>query len=236
MKNSIAFLFIILLVVACTPKKAAETPNQLSEEQKAAGWKLLFDGKTMDGWRIFKGKENDTWEVMDGTLHSKAVGDSSSKRADLMTTEMYQNFELSFDWKITKEGNGGVMYRVTEEYDVPYGSGPEYQLLDNQSYPKEVPVHFTGSAYDLYSPEGAAMNPVGEWNSAKIVVNGNNVEHWLNGTKVVSYEFGSDDWKAKVAASKWKEFPGYGLAPTGYIDLQDHGHEAWFKNVMIKTL
>ncbi len=149
---------------------------------------------------------------------------------------MYQNFELSFDWAITKEGNSGVIYRATEEYDVPYGTGPEYQLLDEANYPNEVPVHFTGSDYDLYPPVGPTSKPVGEWNSTKIIVNGNHVEHWLNGGKVVEYEFGSDDWKAKVAGSKWKEFPNYGLAPTGYIDLQDHGHEAWFKNVMIKPL
>jgi Domain of Unknown Function (DUF1080) len=246
MKNILVLLFLIALVTACGPKKteestavslsASSTDNKLSDAQKADGWKLLFDGKTTDGWRIFKGKENDTWEVSNGTLHCKAVGDSSSKRADIMTTEMYQNFELSFDWAITKEGNSGVIYRVTEEYDVPYGTGPEYQLLDELNYPKEAPVHFTGADYDVYPPQGAKPSPIGEWNSTKIIVNGNHVEHWLNGTKVVEYEFGSDDWKSKVAASKWKEFPGYGTAPTGYIDLQDHGHEAWFKNVMIKTL
>ncbi len=235
MKNIFAFLSVIMLMTACGPKKS-ETPNQLTEQQKADGWKLLFDGKTMDGWRVFKGKENDTWEVVDGTLHCKPVTETSSKRSDLITTEMYQNFELSFDWKITKEGNSGVIYRATEEYDVPYGSGPEYQLLDEANYPKEVPVHFTGADYDLYAPEGKKQNTIGEWNNTKIIVNGNKVEHWLNGSKVVEYEFGSDDWKARVAASKWKEFPGYGLAPTGYIDLQDHGHESSFRNVMIKVL
>lgn len=124
MKNILAFIFLIALTFGCSPKKAEEstastvslsaspTDNQLSDAQKAEGWKLLFDGKTMDGWRVFKGKENDTWEVSNGTLHCKAVGDSSSRRADIITTEMYQNFELSFDWAITKEGNSGVIYRA----------------------------------------------------------------------------------------------------------------------------
>ncbi|NOT74268.1 MAG: DUF1080 domain-containing protein [Cyclobacteriaceae bacterium] len=233
MRNIIAILSVIVLLSSCG---GSGTSNQLTEEQKKDGWKLLFDGKTMDGWRIFKGKENDTWEVIDGTLHCKPTTETSSKRADLMTTEMYQNFELSFDWKISKEGNSGVMYRVTEEYDVPYATGPEYQLIDDKGYPKEVPEHFTGADYDVYAPSEAKSNAIGEWNTTKIIVNGNNVEHWLNGTKVVSYELDGDDWQQKVAASKWKEFPGYGKAPSGYIDLQDHGHEVWFRNVMIKTL
>lgn len=241
MKQLIVLLSAIVFLSACGPKKTETTTtesfNQLTEQQKTEGWKLLFDGQTLNGWKIFKAKENDTWEVKDGLLHCKAVSDSSSKRADLMTADMYQNFELAFDWKIPAGANSGVMFRVTEEFDVPYASGPEYQLIDDAGYPGGVKeVNQTASNYDVQAGENRKVSPIGEWNTAKIVVNGNHVEHWLNGTMVVEYEIGSDDWKTRVAGSKWKEYPGYAMSATGYIDLQDHGHEVWFRNVMIKVL
>jgi len=236
MKNIMVLFCMAALAFACGPKKS-ETLNELTEAQKADGWKLLFDGKTMNGWRIFKGKENDTWEVLNGTLHCKPVTETSSKRSDLMTTEQYKNFELAFDWKIPKGANSGVMFHVTEDFDLPYASGPEYQIIDDAGYPGGVePKNQTASNYDVHVTEGAKINAIGEWNTSKIVVNGNKVQHYINGDKVVEYEFGTDAWKEKVAGSKWKSFPGYGMSSTGYIDLQDHGHEIWFKNIMIKSL
>ena len=240
MKHIIVLLLTVVLLSACSQKKTetAAPANQLTEQQKADGWKLLFDGQSLNGWNIFKGKENDTWEVVDGTLHCKPVADSTgTKRSDLMTADMYQNFELTFDWKIPPGANSGVMFRVTEEFEVPYASGPEYQLIDDAGYPGGLKeVNQTASNYDVQAAENKKVNAIGEWNATKLIVNGNHVEHWLNGTKVVEYEIGSDDWKTRVASSKWKEFPGYAMSTTGYIDLQDHGHEVWFKNVMIKPL
>lgn len=234
-------ILLMLGAAACsTPKSenASTTPNQLTEAQKAEGWKLLFDGQTMNGWRSFKNKENNTWEVLDGTLHCKSSNDTTAtQRADIMTTEMYGNFELSFDFKIAPEGNSGLIYRVTEEFDVPYASGPEYQIIDDIGYPGELKdVNKTAANYDVHVAENKKLNPAGEWNTGKLVINGNHVEHWLNGAKVVEYEFASDDWKAKVAASKWKDYPGYGQSASGYIDLQDHGSEVWFRNIMVKPL
>ncbi len=251
MKKTLALLSFALLLYACGSKKtetdssdatamAGESvpANQLTEQQKADGWKLLFDGQTMTGWRNYKNKENDSWEVLDGMLHCKKVNDSTeNKRADLMTTDQYENYEFAFDWKIAPQGNSGVIYRVTEEFDVPYASGPEYQLIDDVGYPGELKApNKTGSNYDVHEAKNKTLNPPGEWNSSKIVVNVNHVEHWLNGVKVLEYELGSPDWKKRVAGSKWKDFPGYGLAKTGYIDLQDHGSEAWFRNIFIKVL
>lgn len=232
------FILLLLLSAACGSRQTETPVNQLTEQQKSEGWKLLFDGKTMNGWRIFKNMENDTWEVSDGALHCKAMADSvGTKRADLMTNEGYANFELLFDWKIAAQANSGVIYRVTEEFEVPYGSGPEYQVIDDTGYPGDLkPVNMTAANYDMQAPQNKKLNPVGEWNSGKIVVDGNHVEHWLNGVKVVEYELGSEAWKQQVAGCKWKDFPGYGLAKTGYIDLQDHGHEIWFRNIYIKTL
>ncbi len=232
------YLFSLILLSACGTKNSNAPVNQLTEQQKTEGWKLLFDGQTTNGWRLFKNKENDTWEVLDGTLHCKPITDNDgTKRADLMTTDQYANYELAFDWKISAKGNSGLIYRVTEEFDVPYGSGPEYQIIDDDNYPGGLkPENKTGGNYDMQAPQNKTMNPVGEWNSSKIVVNGNHVEHWLNGGKILEYELGSEDWKKQVAACKWKDFPGYGLAKAGFIDLQDHGHEVWFRSIMIKQL
>ncbi|MFZ6013288.1 MAG: family 16 glycoside hydrolase, partial [Bacteroidota bacterium] len=145
MKRNIAIVVISLsLFAACTsaPKDQSqadtvattavadtEPQNQLTEQEKADGWKLLFNGENLDGWKIYKGKENNSWEVLDGTLHCKPF-DAAEKRADIMTADEYQNFELTFDWKITPQGNSGVMFRVTEAFDQPYLSGPEYQVID----------------------------------------------------------------------------------------------------------
>lgn len=237
---------LAVLFTSCTPKKVDENTdriadNQLTAEETAAGWKLLFDGKTLTGWTIFKARPNNTWEVVDGTLHCKALNEATgdgNERADLRTTTEFQNFELVFDWKVAPEANSGVMYRVTEAYEQPYYSGPEYQLIDDVGYPGALTeMQKTGSNYDMHAaPADKPVKVAGEWNTTKIVVNGNQVEHWLNGVKVVAYELQSDDWKQRKEASKWKDAEGYGMATTGYIDFQDHGNEVWFKNVKIKTL
>ncbi|MBY0434442.1 MAG: DUF1080 domain-containing protein [Cyclobacteriaceae bacterium] len=230
---SVAFV-VAFLVWNCGTKQTETVNNQLTDQQKADGWKLLFNGQNNDGWRAFKNNENDSWEVVDGTLHCKATAE---KRSDIMTADQYTNFELAFDWKISAKGNSGVMFRVTEEFDVPFATGPEYQVIDDKDYPGELkPAQLSGANYDMHPAGEKKLNPAGEWNSARLIVNGNHVEHWLNGAKVVEYELSSDDWKSLVAASKWKDFPGYGLAPKGHIDFQDHGNEVWYRNIMIKEL
>jgi hypothetical protein len=253
MKNILTMILLASVFYACQSKKVEEQSTQdsvtamtipvdnlnlLTDAQKTEGWVLLFDGVSMNGWRTFKNKENNSWEVSEGTLHCKPFDDKGeNKRADLVTVDQYRDFELAFDWKISPQGNSGVMFRVTEEYDEPYATGPEYQILDDKGYPGEVAeTNFTASNYAMHVAENKTVNPVGEWNSARIVVKGNHVEHWLNGQQVVSYELNSDDWKKRRAASKWKDFPGYGSAQKGHIDLQDHGNEVWFRKIMIKSL
>ncbi|WP_333820116.1 3-keto-disaccharide hydrolase [Ohtaekwangia sp.] len=251
-----AFIISILMLwfVACQPRKettppAADStsttvskdtvaPGFLSEQQKAEGWVALFDGKTTTGWHFFKNKENNSWEISDGTLHCKPfIENGTNHRSDLTTDGQYENFELIFDWKISVQGNSGVMFRVSEEFDEPYASGPEYQIIDDEGYPGDLKdVQLTGANYDMHVASAKAAKPVGEWNESKLVVNGNHVEHWLNGIKVVEYELGSADWNKRRKVSKWKDFPGYGLTKKGSIDLQDHSHEVWFKNIAIKPL
>lgn len=254
MNKTLFTLALALVIVACQPKKQEEAPAAdttktaeapapapaatLTDAQKAEGWKLLFDGQTLNGWRFFKNQPNDTWEVVDGTLHCKPFVDGVEfKRADIMTVDQYENFELAFDWKISPQGNSGVMFRVTEEFDKPYYTGPEYQVIDDKGYPGESKdSHMTASNYDMHAVPDAKPNAIGEWNSSKIVVNGNHVEHWLNGAKVLEYELNSADWKKRKAGSKWNDDKGYGQAKAGHIDIQDHDHEAWYKNIMIKVL
>lgn len=210
--------------------------NSLTEEQKAQGWKLLFDGQTTNGWKMYQGKENDSWEVVDGTLHCKPF-ETSTRRADIMTVEQYENFELIFDWKISFQGNSGVMFRVTEDFVEPYLTGPEYQVIDDEGYPGDLKdTQLTGSTYDMYAASNQKINPIGEWNTSKLIANGNHIEHWLNGSKVLEYEINSADWKKRKAGSKWNEAASYGIIPKGYIDLQDHKNEVWFRNILIRTL
>lgn len=251
MKYTLSILFITtLLTLSCKPNKTEESSettvastaelvtgeNQLSEAEKNDGWILLFDGQSMNGWRTFKGEENNSWEVVDGTLHCKPF-DDADKRADILTTSQYENFELAFDWKIAAQGNSGVIFRATEEYDKPYFTGPEYQVLDDGGYPGEVKEqNFTAANYDMQAPVNKVLNPVGDWNSSKIVANGKHIEHWLNGAKVLEYEIGSDLWNKQREASKWKDVEGYAVPTKGHIDLQDHSNEVWFRNIKLKEL
>jgi len=239
------------VLLSCTSKKSADqspvdstttetkpdvSQNQLTDEEKAAGWKLLFDGQSLTGWKFFKSSPNNSWEVVDGTLHCKPFIDGNeNKRADIMTADRYENFELAFDWKISSQGNSGVMFRVIEEYDQPYLSGPEYQVMDMNAPGDVKDVHKTGANYDMHATTGAVPNATGEWNTSRLVVNGSHVEHWLNGVKVLEYDLQSDDWQKRKAASKWKDAEGYGAAKEGHIDFQDHNQEAWFRNIKIKT-
>jgi Domain of Unknown Function (DUF1080) len=246
--KTILSLPLAVFLFACGSQPKTETTEatteitaavQLTEQQKAEGWRLLFDGQTTNGWKIFKDRKNNSWEVADGILHCKApseVAGVENERSDLMTTEQFENFEFSVEWKIAAQSNSGIIFRVTEEYEQPYFTGPEYQLIDDAGYPQEKDVHFTAANYDVHAVPAKKMNPVGEWNTTKIVAQGNHIEHWLNGEKVLEYEIGSEDWTKRKNASKWKDVVGYCVPKKGSIDLQDHGGEAWFRNIMIRVL
>ncbi len=210
----------------------------LSKNETDQGWQLLFDGKTLNGWRTYQNKPSDSWSVKDGSLYcAGSTTNKSDMRADLITTQQFENFELSLDWKIAPKGNSGVMYRVTEEFPAAYQSGPEYQLIDDVNFPEKLETwQKTGANYAMDPAPTAAPHPAGEWNHTRIIVNGARVEHWLNDQKIVEYELWTDDWKRKKMEGKWKDAPGYGMARKGFIALQDHGSEAWFRNVKLKVL
>lgn len=253
MKRISIFIIAAAILGACQPKQNTEenqtdadspatlsqthTDNHLTDAEQADGWKLLFNGQNMDGWKTYQGRENDSWEVVDGTLHCKQ-DTVAKKRADILTVDQYANFDLVFEWKIAPTDNSGVIYRATEEFEQPYLAGPEYQVIDDKGYPDKLsPTQTSASNYDMHAPpDNIAINPPGEWNLGRIVANGNHVEHWLNGAKVLEYEINSDDWKKRKNGSKWKDAKGYGASAQGHIDLQDHGGEVWYRNIKIKTL
>lgn len=209
---------------------AQNPPNTLSALEAKAGWRLLFDGRDLKGWRGFKAKAPDKgWTAKDGAL---SPDPKTSK--DIITRGRFENFELAFDWKISPRGNSGVMFHVTETGEETYQSGPEYQILDNAR--GEPPLEQAGSLFALYAPSVDVTHPVGDWNQARLIVDHGKVQHWLNGVKVAEYDLGSDDFKARVAASKFKAWPQFAASPTGHIALQNHGDAVSFRNVKIRVL
>ncbi len=171
------------------------------------------------------------WEFADGVLHAKGGG------VDLKTREEYGDFDLRFDWKISPKGNSGVMYRVSQESDPAYYTGPEYQVIDDVGNEDAIsPETSSASIYALYAPNKPMAKPAGEWNEGRIVVKDNHVEHYLNGEKVAESDLGSDDWNQRVAKSKFDQWKQFGKHARGHIDLQDHGNEVWYRNVRIKDL
>ena len=220
-------------------------PNTITEAEEKDGWKLLFDGKSTNGWRGYNKETFPTkgWKIdEEGNLTvSKSGTEEAGFGGDVVTVDQFENFELMVDFMVTDTGNSGILYRVLEVEDMAiWQNAPEFQVLDDQTYidmgGMDMTTHLTGDNYDLHSSVGKYSNPVGEWNTAKIIVNGNQVEHWLNGKKTVEYEFLSPEWEALVAKSKFKDYPEYGRTKKGYIGLQDNGHLIKFRNIKIKEL
>jgi len=225
----------LLVVLVCSLGIAAE-PNTLTDAQKAAGWKLLFDGKTTAGWRGYgqDGFPSKGWVAEDGTLHIQA----GAGAGDIMTIDQYGDFDLRLEWKVSERANSGIMYRVSEDEKSPWRTGVEYQIFDDMGY-KVGPdnIHSAGAMYGLYAPpKNKPQKPVGEWNESRIVARGNQIEFWLNGVQVVDCDLSSDDWKERRDKSKFKPYKRFGLNKKGHIDLQDHGHDVWFRNIRIRDL
>jgi hypothetical protein len=207
--------------------------STLTAEQRAAGWRPLFSGTSISGWRGYKTQTMPTgWSMVDGVVTKTGPVE------DIVSKNQFGNFELAFDWKLSSGGNAGVFYRGTEEYDHIYWSAPEYQLLDDANHPDgKSRLTSAGAAYALYPAAPGVVKPADQWNSSLIVVQGSRVQHWLNGQKLVDYELGSSDWQAKVKASKFNDYPNYGKATRGYIAFQgDHDGTLSLKNVRIREL
>jgi len=223
-------------------KSDCESANKLTAKEKADGWKLLFDGKTLQGWHGYNRQSTKSWMVENCTL--KSVGTEgnygSDLRADLVTDQEYENFEVSIDWKTSKGGNSGIIYGAVEDpkYKAAWMTGPEYQFIDDVGFPQKLEDwQMAGANYAMHLPNNQKqLKPVGEWNNTRIVVNGKHVEHWLNGKKILEFERWTDEWNKLRDSGKWKEAPDYGKFKKGHIVLQDHGSVFWFRNVKIKEL
>ncbi len=226
-----------VLLLSLLPR---QEPNTLTEEEKKAGWKLLFDGKTTEGWRGYKmDKLPPGWKVEDGVL-ARVAGGAGGKGAgggdDIVTVDDYDNFDLKLEWKIRTKGNSGVLFRVAEKAATSWHEAIEMQVLDNVPWPNRSKKELAGAAYDMYAPSKDVTKPVGEWNQARLVADGNRIEHWLNGEKLLEYEIGSDDWNQRYAASKFKNMAAYAKARTGKICLQDHSDRIEYRNIRIRPL
>lgn len=206
--------------------------NQLSDAERADGWRLLFDGESTDGWRGFRADTiGSGWQAVDGALTRVSRG------GDIITRDQFRNFELMLDWKLQPGGNSGVFYRASEEVDVIYHGAPELQVLDDSLHADGAsPLTSSGANYGLHPAPRGVVRAVGEWNTVRLVVDGTRVEHWLNGQRIVEYELASEDWERRVLASKFKDWPRYGRAEEGHIGLQDHGDWVAYRNVKVRPL
>jgi len=212
----------------------AQAPNELTPAEKAQGWKLLFDGKTTAGWRGFKKQSfpAQNWVVEDGWLHCLGKGGG-----DIITEAEFEQFELEWEWKLSPGGNSGVKYFVVESRG-PVGH--EYQIIDDEKHPdgqKAEGKRVTAAFYDVLKTQAKTpLKEPGQINQSRILVQGQHVEHWLNGRKVLEYELGSDAVLSAVAQSKFKNTPGFGTRMKGHILLQDHNDPVWYRNIRIRVL
>lgn len=239
--SGIGLVIFLLLATQFFSKSTgaqSKNDNQLSRHEKQEGYQLLFDGKTLKGWRGFKDQSIASWSVENGAIHCQgSAANYGAITADLCTDQQYENFELSVDWKISPKGNSGILYLVTEDRPYSYETGPEYQLIDDVNFPEKLEDwQHTAANYAMHPAPDAQPNPAGQWNHTRIIKKGNHVEHWLNGKMVVAYELHSKEWNKKKEEGKRKDYPLYGQASKGYITFQNHGSEAWFKNIKIKIL
>ena len=226
MISSIALALVFLF------QPAVPSPNALTAAETADGWQLLFDGRTLDGWRGYRRETlpETGWEIKDGVLRTVP----KVKGGELITRKKFRDFEFAWEWRVPPAGNNGVKYFVTEER--PQSPGHEYQMIDDTGYPgKLTPQQLTAAFYDvLPAAPGKPLRAAGEWNTSRIVVRGTRVEHWLNEKNGLSYELGSDAVKAGIATSKFKGHPGFGEKIDGHIMLTYHQDECSYRNLKIR--
>ncbi len=203
-----------------------------SSMEKGAGGEFQ-SLNSLDHWRGYKKDSVPEQWVMDAA--SDALHLTRGGAGDLITREQFASFELQLEWRISPKGNSGIMYHVSEGEGPTYFTGPEMQVLDNAVANGDL-LHSAGADYALHAPAADNSLPVGQWNRVRIVVNGPHVEYWLNGVQQCSYELWSEDWTARVAASKFAQWPGFGMSKTGHIALQDHGNPVWYRSIRIRRL
>ena len=245
-------IWIITLAASLSAGAAFAADATLSPAEESKGWRLLFDGKTRAGWTGMKGTPfpEKSWVIEGGMIRTTEDGSDG----DVVTTAAFDNFELAFEYRLAAGGNSGVKYGVQQEWLSPHWTpdakpdfkahqaisavGYEFQIYDDDTLERKPgwELSSTGALYLLEAPQNKKVNKPGEWNSVRILVNGNHVEHWLNGAKLLEYELGSKELLAKVEKTKFRKVPGYGLKGAGYIVLQHHGSPAWFRGIKIREI
>lgn len=241
MRKGLSVIFISLGILSCTQeqKKEVETEEITTEKVEVTTereWVSLMDASMWRGFNQDSLPSN--WAVKDGMI--ECFGNAGDQGGDIISTEQYDNFELSLEWKISANGNSGIFYHTVEDtmYHSPYQTAAEYQILDDVGFTQPVEDwQTTGANYAMHvANDKKKLKPVGEWNSTRIIFNKGKVEHWLNGEKIVAFDKFSDDWKEKRNSGKWNDFPDYGKANNGYLGLQDHGDGVWFRAVKVRRL
>lgn len=226
--------FGISLILLAAAAPMPQNPNTLSGWEKSVGYQLLFDGKSMDGWRRWRGAGVPSgWSASEGAI----VFTPGREGGDICSEAEFSDFDLKIEWSIAKAGNSGIFYRASEVHEAPWATAPEYQILDTDRHPDgRSPLTSAGSVYAMFAPSIKITKPVGEWNEARIVARGPRVEHWLNGTKIVSYTIGSPEWDAQFRQSKFQDLPGYAKNPRGRFVLQDHGDVVRYRSIRVRNL
>ena len=245
MNHRLLLIPAMVLMTSTVPLSLADDDiNQLTEAERADGWRLLFDGQTTAGWKGYKRDDAPgTWEVQDGSLFMNSDG-ADRDRGDLLFADQFVDFHLKLEWRISEGGNSGIFYRGAEQsqLDVIYKSAPEMQVLDNDRHPDAkmgVDGNRTaGALYDLIPPRPQNVKPVGQWNQVDIIVENGNIQHHQNGELVLEVQLGSAQWRELVAASKFPGLnPAWGNVPgRGFIGLQDHGDNVWYRSIKLKEL
>ena len=244
MKKRIFPLIVILLTIISV-QVSGQKVNTLTAKEKKAGWILLFNGKDFTGWRQCNGTEMPkNWVIEDNAMKVFTAPDKKPGQGSngdiIYAPRKFRNFELSVDWKTSKMGNSGIFYNIREVPGKPiYYAAPEVQILDNvDATDNKLANHLAGSLYDMLPADPKTVKPAGEWNTIVITVRDGKVTHTQNGVKVVEYTLWTPEWDTMVANSKFKTFPGFteGISKEGYIGLQDHGYDIWFRNINIREL
>lgn len=238
MQKLFAIIFIAAVLFSCNSPKQSNGIRSLNSEEKNEGWELLFDGKSTKGWHKYGNMPvGSAWKVREGYLFL----DAADKYAgDIVTDEEYENFHLQLEWKISKNGNSGIFLFVHEDkkkYNWPWETGLEMQVLDNEGHPDgKIKTHHAGDLFDLITGSKETVKQVGEWNLAEVKCLNGKLDLYLNGENIISTLLWDNNWKKMVAASKFRNMPGFGTYQKGRIGLQDHGNEVSFRNIRIRRL
>lgn len=236
--------FALLAVLLETTTLLGQEHNTLSPQERSAGWELLFDGSSTKGWHKYGGNPiGAAWKVQDGSLWldaSQKDGWQIKGGGDIVTDGVYADFHLKLEWKIAQNGNSGIMFYIHEDstqYQWPWMTAPEMQVLDNQGHPDaKIIKHRAGDLYDLISCNTETVRPFEQWNQVEIICNKGKLDFYLNNVNVVAVQLWGEEWKKMVASSKFKSMPGFGTYREGHIGLQDHGDKVWYRNIKIKRL